>query len=468
VATILLVYSIFIFGFYIALHGCYFFMLLPSVYFALTQPKRARLMVPEVSLGPAAAPPVTLLIPAYNEEATVVESVNSLLALRYPNLEVIVVNDGSTDNTLRELVRSFSLRRADIVYNPVLGAQAIRATYLSARDPRLLVIDKLNGGKSDALNAGINLCRTPWVCSVDADSILEADALTRVMRPVFEDNTVVASSGIVRVANGCRVAEGRILGVFLPPEKIAMFQVVEYLYSFLQGRIGWSWVNGLLIISGAFGVFQTEVLRAAGGYSRQTAAEDMEMVVRIHRHCRQQRKPYRVVFVPDPVCWTEAPTRTVALQRQRRRWQRGLSEVLAMHRDLFYKPTLSASAGFALYYHGLEAIAPLVETSGYLFMPLAWMLGALTYRGGVFYLILALLGSWFALAAVMLEEFTYRRYASWRDLFRLMLFALAGHLGYHQLVLLFRLRGSYDFLRGRREWGEQTRAGFGRKLGALK
>jgi len=392
----------------------------------------------------------------------VVESARSLLALHYPNLEVIVINDGSTDNTLPELVRSFSLRRADIVYNPVLDTKAIRATYLSTLDPRLLVIDKLNGGKSDALNAGINLCRTPWVCSVDADSILEADALVRVMRPVFEDDRVVASSGIVRIANGCRVAEGRILGVFLPPGKIAMFQVVEYLYSFLQGRIGWSWINGLLIISGAFGVFQTEIVRAVGGYSRQTVAEDMEIVVRIHRHCRQQRRPYRVVFVPDPVCWTEVPTRAAELQRQRRRWQRGLSEVLAMHRDLFFKSGLSGSPRLALYYHGLEAVAPLVETSGYLLMPLAWALGALTREAGILYLILALLGGWFALAAVMLEEFTYRRYASWRDLFRLITFAMAGHFGYHQMVLLWRLRGSYDFLRRRHEWGAQTRSGFSR------
>jgi len=456
----LIVVSASILVFYVVLQAVYLFLILTSLYGAWAQPRGKQLFAPEL-LDSAVVPPVTLLIPAHNEEATIVESAKALLGLAYPSLEVRVINDGSTDETLPELIRSFSLRRADVVYHPLLPTKPVRGVYVSPLEPRLVVIDKERGGKSDALNAGINFARTPWVCSVDADSILEEEALRWAMRPVLEDNTVVASCGIVRIANGCRVGGGRVLRVNLPRERLAVFQVVEYLRGFLGARLGWSWMNALLIISGAFGIFRTDVLRAIGGYSPHTVGEDMEVVVRIHRLFRERKTPYRVVFVPDPVCWTQVPTRVGPLRRQRRRWQQGLAEVLALHRDLHFRPSMGGLGFLALPYFALEFSAPLVEILGFVLMPLAWGLDLLPSEYFQTYLVLAfLLGILFSVWAVVIEEFTYRRYVEWRALFRLLLFALIEHVGYHQLLLWWRLEGTYDYIRGRREWGEQVRASF--------
>lgn len=447
--------------FYILLQASYSLLLLSSFYGAWGQARRRKLYLPQQLIQSPATPPVTILVPARNEEATIRESVRALLGLNYPRFEVIIVNDGSTDRTLAELVQSFSLRKAEIVYHPLLATQPVRGIYVSPLEPRLMVIDKVAGGKSDALNVGINLCNTPWVCSLDADSILEEDALLRGMKPAIEDERVVATCGIVRVANGCRVAAGRVLQVALPRSRLAVFQVVEYLRGFLGGRLGWSWLNCLLIISGAFGIFRTEVLRTIGGYSRETVGEDMEIVVRIHRYFREGGEPYRVVFVPDPVCWTQVPSDYSTLRRQRRRWQRGLAEVLTKHHSLFFQPSMGAVGLLAFPYFALELVAPVMEISGFILVPAAWALGILDWNYALLYLVLAfLLGLLFSLWAVVIEEFTYRRYASWSDLFRLLFFALFEHFGYHQMVLWWRLEGTFDYFRKRQEWGEQVRSGF--------
>jgi cellulose synthase/poly-beta-1,6-N-acetylglucosamine synthase-like glycosyltransferase len=249
----------------------------------------------------------------------------------------------------------------------------------------------------------------------------------------------------------------------MPRHSLAVFQVVEYLRAFLGGRLGWSWLNGLLIISGAFGTFRTDVLRTIGGYSRQAVGEDMDLVVRIHRHFREHPQPYRIVFVPDPVCWTEVPTSLQALRSQRRRWQRGLAQIFARHRSFLFRPSAGVVFFLAMPYFVLELLSPVVELAGLLIMPLGWWLGYLDGRIFVAYLIAAfLLSTLFAVWAVMIEEFTYRRYVAWRDFFRLLLFAVGEILGYHQLHLWFRLEGTYDYLRGRGQWGEQKRAGFDR------
>ncbi|MBI4466915.1 MAG: glycosyltransferase [Acidobacteria bacterium] len=465
---ILPILNLLIFGFFILLYLFYLFLLLVSVGGAYIQPRRAQLLVPGRLMDSVTTPPVTVLVAAHNEEATIVESVTALLALRYPRLEVIVINDGSTDKTLEDLIRRFSLRRDDLEVPGQLPTQPLRGFYLSTLDPRLVVIDKVQGGKSDALNAGLNLCWTPWVCTVDADSILEEDSLLRALRPALEDDQVVATSGIVRIANGCRVAGGRVVQVGLPREPLALYQVVEYLRGFLEGRLGWSWLNGLLIISGAFGLFRSDVLRAVGGYARDTVAEDMDVVVRIHRHFRELRKPYQVMFVPDPVCWTEVPTTAAALGRQRRRWHRGLAEVLSHHSNLFLRPRMGVLGWLVLPYFLLELVAPIVEMLGMVLVPALWGFGWLSNQAFVLYLILAfLVGTLFSLWAVLIEEFTYRRYTSWGELARLLLYSLTEHAGFHQMILWWRLRGVLDFFRGRREWGAQQRAGFRRRPAAV-
>ncbi len=461
--NLLLALTVVVFFYYVALYTYYVFLLLISMRGIWWQTHWANLMVEEQLERSPKTPPATLLVPAHNEAAGIVESVRALLGLRYPHLRVIVINDGSTDDTLMTLIRSFSMRRADLVYHPQLRTRTVRGLYLSNVEPRLLVVDKVGGGKSDALNAGINLTSSPWVCTVDADSILEEDALLRVMRLAIEDGTVEACSGIIRLVNGCRVAGGRVLKVELPQEKVVILQVVEYLQAFLLGRFGWDRLNALLIISGAFGVFRTETLRAVGGYNTETVGEDMEIVVRIHKHFRKQRKPYRILFVPDPVCWTEAPATVGMLRRQRRRWQRGLAEVLFMHRDLLLNPRMGTLGLLAMPYFYLEFFTPALELLGIIVVPIAWMLGWVSLEIFLLYLFFALLmGIVFAVAGVLFEEFSYRRYNSWRDLFSLLLFAVVEHLGYHQLVVWFRLEGTLDFLYGRGGWGTQARGGFRR------
>ena len=464
VDVLLLLANVLIFGFFILIHLFYLFLLIVSLGGAYIQPRRARLLVPERLMDSVTTPPVTVLVAAHNEQATIIESIEALLGLRYPRLEVLVVNDGSDDNTLQELERHFSLHRADLDYRGHLPTEPVRGFYLSTLDRRLVVIDKVNGGKSDALNAGLNLCWTPWVCTVDADSILEEDALLRALRPALEDDQIVATSGIVRIANGCRVGGGRVTRVGLPREPLALFQVVEYLRGFLEGRLGWSWLNGLLIISGAFGLFRASVLRAVGGYARDTVAEDMDVVVRVHQHFRERKEPYQVMFVPDPVCWTEVPTTFASLGRQRRRWHRGLMEVLSRHRGLFFRPRLGLLGWLVLPYFFLELIAPVIELTGMVLIPLLWWLGFLSFQAFVLYLILAFfVGTLFSLWAVLVEEFTYRRYTRWRELWRLLLYGLVENFGYHQAVLVWRLQGLVEYYRGERAWGAQRRAGFQRR-----
>jgi len=290
-------------------------------------------------------PPVSILVPAYNEELSIAESVRSLLRLDYPALEVIIINDGSTDGTLEALRRDFALVPTCLAWRPQLPSAPIRSLYISLDEPRLVVVDKVNGGKSDALNAGLNLARSPYFCTVDADVVLESDALLRVMAPVLNSRSLVlASGGIVRVANGCRVERGKVHRVGLPPRGVEVLQVVEYLRGFLFGRQGWSALNALLIISGAFGVFSRAVAMEIGGYRRDTVGEDMDLVVRMHRRLCETGRPYRILFVPDPVCWTEVPADLAVLARQRRRWQKGLLDVLWSNRQMMLNHATGALA----------------------------------------------------------------------------------------------------------------------------
>ncbi|MEO7251815.1 MAG: glycosyltransferase family 2 protein, partial [Arenimonas sp.] len=274
-------------------------------------------------------PPISILIPACNEVGSIVSSIHSLLKLKYPEFEIVVINDGSSDGTLEAVVRAFAMVEFPEAYRNRLHTEPVRAVYASSRYPQVRLVDKMNGGKADALNAGVNCVRYPLFCAVDADCILQQDSLGRVVRPFLEDATTVASGGVVRILNGCTVKNGFLEKIELPNKFLPLFQNVEYLRAFLFGRMGWSPMNALLIISGAFGVFYKERVMAIGGYRTDTVGEDMDLVVRLHRSLRREQRPYRITFVPDPICWTEAPTDLKSLKNQRMRWQRGLAESLA-------------------------------------------------------------------------------------------------------------------------------------------
>lgn len=410
-----------------------------------------------------AAPPIALLAPAYNEALTIAQSVRSLLSLQYPNFEVIVINDGSSDDTLRVLIDTFDLAPVQRNHDTAVDHQPIRALYGAAHQPRLIVIDKVNGGKADALNAGINVSRAPIFCSMDADSLLEPDALLRAVRPFVDDpERTVAVGGTVRVANGCVIADGRVIAVRAARHPLALLQTVEYLRAFLMARLAWSRLNTLTIISGAFGLFRRARVIAVGGYSRGTVGEDMELVVKLHRLMRDLREPYRIAFVPEPVCWTEVPESLRVLGRQRARWHRGALETFERHWPVMVQPRYGrlGAIGFG-YILLVDVLGPIVEILGYLLVPLFWVAGLLSLDYLLAFLAVSFtFGVVVSVGALALEESELRRFPRARDLVLLTVVAVLENFGYRQLNTVWRLRGLWQYLRRSQSWGAMTRKGF--------
>ena len=407
-------------------------------------------------------PAISILVPAYNEETTIAASIRSMLQLAYSEFEIIIINDGSKDATLDVLKREFGLALFPESVSPQLETKPVRGIYRSAKNPQLRVIDKENGGKADSLNAGINLARHPLFCGVDADSILARDSLQKVARPFLRDPHMVATGGTVRVANGCEVQSGFLSRVGLPTNPWALFQVVEYLRAFLFGRLGWSQLNAMLIISGAFGLFKTDVVIAAGGYRPKTIGEDMELVVRIHRMLREQRVPYRVEFVPDPVCWTEVPEDRKTLRNQRIRWQRGLSESLCANWRLMFSARGGPPGWLAFPFMVLfEWLGPVVELGGYLFMAFAWVFGLVSWDAFAVFLFVAVgLGILLSASGLLLEEMAFHIYPRMRHIGLLSLIVVLENFGYRQLNSWWRLIGLYRWATQREStWGEMKRRG---------
>jgi cellulose synthase/poly-beta-1,6-N-acetylglucosamine synthase-like glycosyltransferase len=424
---------------------------------------RLKTMDLERFLRSGAAPPITLISPAYNEEPTLEEAVRSLLSLNYPDYEVLVCNDGSTDGTLEALTEAFNLEPVPRVPMGDIPTARVRGTYRSRRYPNLWVLDKENGGKADALNAGINHCRSALFCAMDADTILERDSLLRVVRPFLEDSRTVAAGGIIRIVNGCKVRKGHVEEVRMPRKLLPRLQVLEYLRAFLSARMGWDAVDSTLIVSGAFGIFDRSLVTAVGGYATDTVGEDMELVVRLHRHQREKGVPYRITFVPDPVAWTECPEEIGTLARQRDRWQRGLIESLLRHRVMLFHPRYGRLGIFAYpYFFILEMIGPLVEAAGYLAFIVTLLAGrANALYVGAFFSVAFLLGMVLSISVVCLEELTFRRYPRRRDLFVLFLMGILENLGYRQLNTYWRVKGTVSGLLGKQGWGTMKRKGFG-------
>jgi cellulose synthase/poly-beta-1,6-N-acetylglucosamine synthase-like glycosyltransferase len=327
----------------------------------------------------------------------------------------------------------------------------------------LMIVDKVNGGKCDALNAAINFARYPLVCCVDADSLLEPDALVSIVRPFIErPDRTVAAAGIIRVVNGCEVARGHVTKVGLPRQWLPMFQTVEYLRAFTAGRTGWSMMNSLLIVSGAFGIFRKDAVIDVGGYATDSIGEDFELVVRLHRRMRELKRPYHIAFVPDPVCWTEAPARVKQLGGQRDRWHRGLTDTLVRHRRMIGNPRYGAVGMLGLPFFVLfEFLGALIEAVGYIVIPLGFAVGYLSGWAATLFFVLAVgTGICLSLSALLLEDMAFRKFGSWRDFGRLVLFCVLENLGYRQLVTYYRVRGLFSYLRGDHAWGDMDRAGF--------
>jgi cellulose synthase/poly-beta-1,6-N-acetylglucosamine synthase-like glycosyltransferase len=456
---------------------------------------RRRSFEPAPQPGPF-APLVTLLVPAFNEEVTVVQSVRSLLRLQYPRFEIVLVNDGSSDRTVEVLERAFGFLPAPVELHPWLPTAHVRRV-LQAPTPkgsgcqRFLLLDKENGGKADALNAGIDAASGAWVCSMDADSLIVPDALDRVVQELLDDPTDVVAVGVqVGVSNGSKVQDGRIVDPRLPDSVIARVQVVEYMRSFTQNRAALGGMDMLLILSGVFAIFRKDLLVEAGGFltkratsraiqeytglGAHTVCEDMEVVVRLHRWLRDRGRTGRLVLVPEPLAWTEVPEDMRSLGKQRARWQRGLCETLLLHGRMLFRPRFGRVGLISLPYQLIfEAITPVVEGLGVVLLPLTWWLGLLSTRTAVLFLLTALLGNvvlsigsvalatWAEPAARPLRPasrlFNERGVG---DMLRMALAAVHENIGYRQILLYWRLRGTWDFLRGKQMWDKFARKGF--------
>lgn len=451
----------FIIVYVVTINSIYVFLMVLG-YFAVRDRQRWSASELETLSGSPLLPSVSILAPAYNESVSLRDSVRAMLGLNYPNHEVIVINDGSEDDTLKILVEHFRLYKSSRFPSGTLPTKPIRGIYES-RDPiRLIVVDKENGGKADSLNAGLNVARSELVAPVDSDSLLDTDALLQVTKPFLTDERTVASGGHVRVANGCKVEDGRITAIRVPGNLIARSQAIEYVRAFLGSRIAFSFLNSLLIISGAFGLFRRETVVEAGGFSTATVGEDMEMVVRLHEIGTRKKEKYRIVFVPDPVCWTQVPEKLKALHRQRNRWQRGAFESLWLHRRMFLNPRFGVVGLFAVpYFAAFEIFGPAVELAGYIFTVLGLLFDVISPEvAALFFMVSVAFGILLSMSAILLEEFTASRYPAARDVLRLFWVAVIENLGLHQLLAWWRTEGLFDGIRKKKGWGVMERRGF--------
>ncbi len=404
--------------------------------------------------------PISILIPAHNEEETIVSNVYSMLEVGYPEFEVIVINDGSKDGTMETLKESFSLFPVTDATRQQIETRRVRGIYRSLDYPNLTVVDKDQGGKSDALNAGVNVSVFPLFCSVDADSLLNADALLRIAKPFVEDERIVAAGGIVRVLNGSIVEKHRVVASRAPNSFLLLCQAIEYVRGFLTGRTALARLNSLLIISGAFGLFQKRAVIDAGGYDTSTVVEDMELVVRLHRLARERGEAGKLIFVPDPVCWTQVPEDWKSLLRQRDRWQRGLIETLWMHKKMLFNPKYGAVGMIAMPFYALfEAIGPVIEVFGYLLIPILLIFGRFDMTFALLFFALAVLYNiMLSLLALIVDDLLFLRYDRARDLAKMTMSAFLEFIGYRQIVAARRAVAFFTGLFRRGHWGHIKRA----------
>jgi cellulose synthase/poly-beta-1,6-N-acetylglucosamine synthase-like glycosyltransferase len=396
--------------------------------------------------------PVSVIMPAFNEEALIETAVSAVRGLEYQQFEIVVVNDGSTDRTLEVMIERFEMDVVDEPLEQPIPTMPVRAQYQSRRYPNLRLIDKENGGKPDASNAGINAAQYGLVCMVDSDSILQPDTLRRIARPFVDDWRTVAVGGTIRIANGSRVSSGLLLEARLPRRLLPLIQIVEYLRAFLFGRFGWDSLNGVLIISGALGLFDREVMLNIGGYRTDTVGEDFELTVRIHRMLSAANIDYRIVFIPDPIAWTEAPEHLRALGRQRIRWQRGALEALMMNRSMLFARGTGA-AGWLNFPFQLvfECFGPIIEFTGYVYFVVALLLGRVSPVGLLAFMVLAVgVGMFLSAMAVLLEEMSFRMYPKVRHVAMLVAVVIIENIGYRQLVALWRIIGLAQWMTGKK------------------
>lgn len=455
--------------YFLTVNSIYMILLLISLYGAhetqlLWHMKRQTLLFEAEVL-----PSISIIAPAYNEEKSIIESVTSLLNLKYPNYEVIVVNDGSKDHTIDVLIEHFKLERKHPFFKPTLKTRPLRGVYVNKHIPNLIVIDKHNGGKADALNLGINVAKNDYVCGIDADSILDEDALLKLMSITLDQTKpYIAIGGNIVPVNGCVVDKGKIDHTGLGKKTLVRFQTLEYLRAFTTGRIGWSKIKSLLIISGAFGLFQRKSLLDTGGYltisgdlKKDTVGEDMELVVRLTYQALKQKHPYLVGYVHHANCYTELPSDRISLLKQRNRWQRGLLDILSYHRKLLFNPKYKQPGLIAFpYFFMFEMVGPFLEMIGYFALIAGLVLGLLNTPLVILLFVTTILyGMIISLFALWISERKNPFYST-KETLILLCYAIIENFGYRQWMSLHRVKSSFSALRESGQWGSQKRQGF--------
>ena len=465
--TILLTFHYFFLVFTILIIGSYIILAFFSSRETMEYLKKNSFVHHKDLITSPIAPSISIIAPAYNESLNIVENVRSLLSTHYVNYDVIIVNDGSKDDSLEKLIKAYDLEKVEYLIDEKVPTQKLRDGVFKSKNPafdKLIVVDKENGGKADALNCGINISESKYLACIDVDCLLLEDSLQRMIKPFLEytDRRVIASGGVIRIANSCKIENGKLLEVNFPDSWLERAQILEYLRSFLLGRMAWARLNGLLVISGAFGIFDKEIAIEVGGYDTKTVGEDMEIIVRMRKYMEERNLKYKVAYIPDPLCWTEAPDDMKIFISQRNRWTRGTIETLKMHRNIGLNPKYRTLGLLSFpYWFIFERMAPLIEVTGMFYFLFLVFYSSLnwSYIAGLF--VLAYLFSLlFSFVAIFTEEFTYHQYKKKGIGFKLILTIFLEPFILHPFVLYAAIRGNIDYYFNKnKKWGVMVRKG---------
>lgn len=415
------------------------------------------------------SPSISIIAPAYNESLNIIENVRSLLSCHYANYDVIIVNDGSKDDSLEKLIAAYDLVKADFLINEQIPTKPLRNGIYKSTNPafeKLIIVDKENGGKADALNMGLNISANRYVACIDVDCLLIEDALLKLVKPFLEttDTQVIAAGGVIRIANSCIIKEGKLLEVNLPKKMMLQGQILEYLRAFLLGRMAWSRLNGLLVISGAFGLFDKKIAISVGGYDTKTVGEDMEIIVRMRRYMEELKsKPkYKVAYIPDPLCWTEAPDSYKVFISQRNRWTRGTIETLKIHRKIGFNRNYGAMGLLSYpYWFLFERMAPIIEILGLIYFGVLIAFEKVRWDYTLTFILVAYLFTvLFSIISIISEELTYHQYKKKGTGIKLILISFLEPFVIHPFILYAAFRGNMDYyFNKKKKWGEMTRTG---------
>lgn len=454
-----------IFIYFISLHGIYFILILLGMYAQREYHQGIQFGEFDRIEHSTLSLPVSVVISAYNEEKMIIQTVLNTLQLRYPEYEIIVVNDGSQDRTLELLIETFKMKKIDMIHKKKLETSEVKGVYQSAQHPRLLVIDKKNGRRADANNAGVEFARYPIICQIDADCVLEQDALLHMIRPFLTDSEVVAATAIIRPSNGLVVEQGKILKYGLPSAWLPLFQYVEYMRAFQWARSGLTLLRSNLCMSGAYTVIRKDFFLKVGGANVNAVVDDFELTVTIQRyiHEHKEKEILKLAYVPDPGCYTEVPQTIKAFASQRNFWQRAILQSLFWNRDIGFNPHYGMVGLFGFpYFLIFEALSPFIELGAYILVPVGYFLGVTTLEQLLLFFIFSVcLGTFISVCAVLLEQTTRRKQKKTRDIVRLLCAAFLENFGFHQLHLIQRLIGTYDLvIRRRISYGYRVRNGY--------